>query len=208
VVTNGSANLRDLISNPAVYSAISAFFSAVAAWLLVKIHRANALEAVRPELVFADWSRRTDPNGTEVIRIGKLKNVGKGPALQTMFYTPHLDRVGITTQLISIIPAGDTQEIGWVVVPMQDQATLGHTFKLGLWCFDTKNYRHDTVYEVTIFHEGTPVFAGQMLGVDIYGTRRANRTPFWCFWWIKQKGRVQFRYAKAKEFCKRWFSGS
>jgi hypothetical protein len=119
--------MNQLLNNPVFYSAIAAFFSACAAWTPVMIHRRNAFDAAKPDLVLAEWSRKTRATGLEVIHIGKLKNVGKGHALHAVFVTPFKNppRVGITTERLSIISPGEVKDIGWEVVPMWSQATDG-----------------------------------------------------------------------------------
>jgi hypothetical protein len=203
--------LNNSLNSPAIYSAIAAFFSGLAAWTMVMIHRRNALDAAKPELVFSNWSRISRSGGEDTIRIGTLENVGKGPALHVAFYLPEFDiqkpRVGITTQHISILSPGKTSDINWDVFPMWQQATnMGegkkiHSLKLGLYCFDTKDWRHNTLYTVTISNDKAgSLFGAEEIGDGIYGHRISTANPFWL---VKLKGKALATIEKAKQFWRK-----
>jgi hypothetical protein len=113
--------MKELLTNPAAYLAIAALSSGFAAWMMVMIHRQNALDAARPELVFTDWLRIPRAGAEDTIRIGQLENVGKEPALHIAFYLPDVDpekpRVAISTQRISILSPGKPRDINWDAIP-------------------------------------------------------------------------------------------
>lgn len=202
--------MKELLTNPAAYSAIAALSSGFAAWMMVMIHRQNALDAARPELVFTDWLRIPRAGAEDTIRIGQLENVGKGPALHIAFYLPDFDpekpRVAISTQRISILSPGKPRDINWDAIPFWQQSTsLGageklHSFKLGLYCFDTKGYRHNTIYHVTMHSDKDGILGGaEELGEGIYGRRVAKATPLWPTKW---KRKLLTCVEKAKQLFK------
>jgi len=68
----------------ALWSAVAASFSALAAVVAMLIQRRNLLEAVRPEFVLVGWGRLPRGDGDaahKVITIQSIKNVGRGAAL-------------------------------------------------------------------------------------------------------------------------------
>jgi hypothetical protein len=66
---------------PAIWSALAATCSCVAALVLMRIHLLNRRDSVRPEIVFDGWSFEAESSGAGIIRFTKVKNLGKGPAL-------------------------------------------------------------------------------------------------------------------------------
>ena len=100
-----------LTSAPAIWSAIAATFSAIAAILILKIQRQNLLESVRPELVIGGWvrhERRSENPDYEKISFETIKNVGRGPALHVTLasVTVNDDRETALAR-ISQTPLGD-----------------------------------------------------------------------------------------------------
>src|SRR5262245_11961617 len=68
----------------AVWSAVAATFSALAALLTMLIHRRNLMESARPELVVTGWARNPPGQGhasAETVKFSKIRNVGRGSAL-------------------------------------------------------------------------------------------------------------------------------
>ena len=55
-----------------------------------------------------------------------------------------------------------------------------HSFEFGIACFDMREYRHTTVYYVTMPSDiNSPLFGEEELGEGIYGYRVATAKPFW-----------------------------
>jgi hypothetical protein len=76
-----------MFQNPAtVWSAFAATFSAIAAWLSYRTNIKNSKEGVRPDIILEGWeynpTRDTADSNLGEIKIGSIRNVGKGPALQ------------------------------------------------------------------------------------------------------------------------------
>ena len=61
------------------WAAVAAIFSAGAAWLSWRQQSKSQLNSIRPMLLLEEWSFEEYDNRGE-IRIGKIRNVGNGPA--------------------------------------------------------------------------------------------------------------------------------
>ncbi len=115
--------------------------------------------------------------------------------------------VGITTERLSLISPGEVKDIGWEVVPMWQQATDGADdkkylgFTLGVECFDTKEYRHETTYHIMMSNDRTSlVFGAEELGEGIYGYRTSKSKPFWPTRW---KGKIRTAVEKGQQFWRK-----
>ncbi len=69
--------------NPASWSALAAFFSALCSFLIWRTQRRNYLESMRPDFVLNGWDRkvRVVNNVTQdVIMFSHIQNIGRGLA--------------------------------------------------------------------------------------------------------------------------------
>lgn len=179
-------NLIDLINNPAFYSAIASMFSALAAWIMVSIHRTNAREAVRPIIILLDWARSETE---DVINIRKVKNVGKGPALvifaEVEFANPPL--ASMSTQRISILPPDNEISVDWNIslwfknAKVIDPSKIVFT-SINIFCFDTLGNRHETTYKLYISKGGVGIFGLENYAPLVQGYRTSRVVPSW---WLR-----------------------
>lgn len=153
-------------SAAAIWSAVAATFSAIAAIIIMIIQRRSMLDSVRPELILTGWDRKKRPQGDrryDIIIFNKIRNVGKGPALHiTINSSKFIDGklvAALSTQTISILPANEEYEIDgeitlhWDHVPTYDK---GHKYlqidtEIHSWC--SRNYRHETIYKLFVVDE-------------------------------------------------------
>jgi len=143
----------------AIASAVAAVAAAISSWLIWRTTKRNLLESVRPELALLDWGRTPREDAAvphEAIRIGSLRNVGRGAAFQVTLsgfemwdgqVTAH-----IATARIGVMGAGEEValkslvDVFWdkVAVPERGPKTLA------VWpcvaCLDAMGVRHVTTY--------------------------------------------------------------
>jgi hypothetical protein len=183
-----------LLTNPALWSAVAAFFSAGAAFLMVRIQRRSLLESVRPEVIVTLWQRSSGEGGDDILAYPKIRNVGRGAAYNVAVWTDHahiMDPLDVTPILgpldeVPILAPGDSEILQygrlilwWKNLPGTDAALKALSVKLKITCSDARNVQHTTEYrlhiipltpDVSVAHE---VAAGVM--VTRYGTRSAPR---------------------------------
>lgn len=179
--------------NPATWSAIAATGSAAAALLMWRIQRRNLHESVRPELVLTDFSRRKEGSGKgahEVIRFSKIRNVGRGPALNIHmnidFSNP--PTAVLATQRIPILAPNETMNIdGDIIVwwknvpPHGDQKDKFLVIKITMFCVDTGDMRHETRYTLmAIEHPGMGSFVTDEVAPGVgMGFRTRTTQSLW-----------------------------
>lgn len=151
---------------PAVWAAIAATCSAIAAVTMVVIQRRNLLESVRPELILEGWSRREEGAGDgwhEVIAFDAIRNVGRGAALHVRIFGELSDppTALVPTFFNSILPAGETVPIAghisvwWKnVVASADDRVKYLDLPITLWASDTRDMRHQTRYHLLVIGGG------------------------------------------------------
>ncbi|MEP7151469.1 MAG: hypothetical protein ABI856_07165 [Nitrospira sp.] len=103
----------------ALWSAVAASFSALAALVAMLIQHRNLLESVRPELVLVGWGRLPRGNGDaahEVVTIKSIKNVGRGAALHvhldSMYMIDNRPVAVLSTKRLSILAPNESVELG------------------------------------------------------------------------------------------------
>ncbi len=104
---------------PAIWAAIAATASAVAAFLMWITHRRDFLESVRPQLVLDDISRKKEGSkGAEIITVGTVRNVGRGPAWHIhMFSENRRSRtVAMGDRRIPVVASNDVERIDQVII--------------------------------------------------------------------------------------------
>jgi len=173
---------------PAVWAAISATFSAMAAIVLMVVHLRNRADSVRPEIILEDWSyfrpaATGEPfGGLGVIRINKVRNEGKGPALHmrgqiTIPGAKYIDAGGpfgvFSHDPVPIISPGARLDVDWCARFQWKGAVVDNFLPLHLTLFvaDLHGRRHETTYELIATKDNnvagvTPLVPG------LYLTRR------------------------------------
>ena len=147
--------------SPAVWSAAAASFAALSALLTMRIHHYNYVESVRPELVLDNWSRVTeDP---EVLRIARIRNVGRGPALDLhvascCVETGDRTLALMTTRAVPLIAANEEFPFnGDIHIYWHNVASDGHGYKhleapVVLTCSDRRGWRHKFKYDLCLYN--------------------------------------------------------
>jgi hypothetical protein len=170
------------------WSAMAATFSAIAACSIWRIQHINMLDAVRPEIVLDGWERAKRQSGQDYITIKSIKNVGKGPGLHTTLFSSKMEDAPLLAKRISILPAGDKQEINgelrlyWKnATAMPDgQKWLFFSIEILSWCL--KNQRHHTQYKIMVnqrFIEGDSTGQSEIApGVQL-SSRVTESNPVW-----------------------------
>ncbi len=155
---------------PAIWSAVAASFSALAALSMVWIHLQNRADAVRPELVLDGWSLTNEIPDKGIIQIGKISNQGRGSALfilgearfaEAESIGPGKLFVGLFCNAIQQLPTGKEVAIDWhikfdwpgSVQPRQNQYVY---LNLMISTWDVHARRHEATYEL-VASRGMPV---------------------------------------------------
>lgn len=146
----------------AIWSAVAATVSATAALVAVYFNRSNLHQSVRPELQLLNWQRESVRRGTltiDVLRIGEIQNVGRGPAMNvvmileggTRYRTP---MAFMSTKFIPLL-APDKREAADIEVSMHwenvKEGKGGGKFlslSLVILSWDTLGRRHKTVFSI------------------------------------------------------------
>lgn len=182
-------------SAAAIWSAIAATFSAIAAITIMRIQHRNMLDSARPELILIGWDRKIRQQGDrkyEIITFNKIRNVGKGSALHLYIHSSKIidDRpvAVLSTERLSILPANEEYEINgeitlfWDNVPTHDS---GHKYlsieiKIYSWC--SRGYRHETIYTlmaVEPFKNHIVVGSSEIAPGVMLTTRKTINKPVW-----------------------------
>lgn len=182
-------------SAAAIWSAIAATFSAIAATTVMRIQHRNMLDSARPELILTGWDRKIRQEGDrkyEIITFHKIRNVGKGSALHLYINASKIinDRpvAFLSTQRLSILPANEEYEINgeitlfWDNVPTHDSAHKYLSIEIQIYSWCSRGYRHETIYNLLavepfknyIFAGSCEIAPGVMLS-----TRKTISKPVW-----------------------------
>jgi hypothetical protein len=152
----------------AMWSAIAASFSAIAAIIMVFITRRNMLDSARPELILSGWDRKpaqAKGQNLDKLTFNKIKNIGKGSALQVSINLAKLikDKPAaiMITKSFDILPPNEECEIDGDITLYWDNVTQDHNgvkylpidLKILSWC--SKNYRHETKYKIVAVKSST-----------------------------------------------------
>lgn len=181
----------------AIWSAIAATFSAITAWIVMRLQRKSLLDNSKPEIVIEGWKRFTKQhagNKYDVLSFEKISNAGKGSALRVYINTNEEEMIqdeapstSMSTVQIPIIPAGKSVDIkSEINLFWQNAKFFGEknkyipvSIKIYSWCVN--QYRHETNYSLMVFDiNNPPVFGGDQLaqGVNM-GSRRTISQPVW-----------------------------
>lgn len=149
----------------AFWSAIAATISAVAALVALGVNRANLRQSVKPEIQLLDWSRSTLQRGAtaiDTIRIGTLKNVGRGVAMHV-----HMNIEGnmrnnvplafMSTAMLSLLASGESQPIELDIALLwqnvkERKSGKWLNLRLSILCWDTINRRHMTTFDLFVLN--------------------------------------------------------
>ena len=99
-------------------SAITAIASATAAWISLRLNTRMAREGVRPILHLFEWEV-DQSKASPVLRIRKVKNLGRSPAYQVtgIIIERRNDGSGATAssflRSVLLVPAGEVADVDW-----------------------------------------------------------------------------------------------
>ena len=184
-------------NSSAVWSAIAASFAALTAFLTMLIHRRNLIEAMRPELILEDWSRRQERHG-DVVSFGRVRNVGRGPAFGVLLNSSrdmnNPPQAAFSTTSWPVIAPGESVEVDgdigvwWKNVPGADDSVKHLFVELDLWCSDRREWRHKVRYLLFIVPVNDRVGVADSLipGVGM-PQRRTKSAPIW---WLRSRARL------------------
>lgn len=148
----------------AFWSAIAATVSAVAALVALSVNRANLRQSVKPEIQLLEWSRSIVERGEsaiDTIRIGTLKNVGRGVAMHVIVNVErnmrrnHIPLALMSTTMLPLLAAGESHKAEIEIMLIWENVKES---KAGKWigprisvlCADTINRRHQTTFDLFV----------------------------------------------------------
>jgi hypothetical protein len=178
------------VLSAAAWSAIAASFSALAALLTYGIHRRNLLDAARPELVLDAWTRESTRTGLDGVKIGKIKNIGRGPAFHPVVRCWHQSNQRPTAVMssvrLSVLGPGESVDLqGEITIIWQNFEPWSGTriagLKVVILAWDARGYRHETTYRLSVFETSDQTIAGTTMvapGVSILH-RVSKSRPVW-----------------------------
>ena len=143
-----------ILPTAAFWSAIAALCSALSSLLLLNIHRRNYRESVRPELVLLGWARSSRVLGqrtTEVVSFTKLRNVGRGAALEVVLNADVTDLLAgvMTTRRVAIVSPGEEVPVDADIILFPMHADYCH-LKIKLVCTDLHGRQYTTEYRLFV----------------------------------------------------------
>ena len=184
-------------SASAIWSAIAATFSAIAALLLLRFEKKNLLDSSRPEIILSGWERGQDPKNPniDVLTFSNVQNAGKGSALHVHIdaFKEHNNKPQylLHSRTIPILPVGGENPyngkilIFWDNVEIKDKTAEYIHIEISILSWCTNNYRHKTTYYLMATRLVTSTDKIVMAGVDeivpgIALSRRITKSePVW-----------------------------
>jgi hypothetical protein len=195
----------------AIWSAIAASFSALSSFLILRIHRINLLESVRPELVLTDWNMKDwgATGSLNLITFSGVQNIGRGAAINVAI-------TGVKTSSVDNFPVALVDYIRIAIVASNASAQIDGTVTLfwnnaKVWkeqdkyilveiCvsyWDTRNRRHETQYNLLAFDHDTMMASSNQIAPGLFiVSRRTTSRPVWL---LKMKSGAKAFVAKAKK---------
>lgn len=173
-----------------VAAAIAAIFSAIAAFLSLRLQRQMSLDAVRPELVPNEF---LSPDELGNFEIRSIQNVGDGPALHTSWDLKVKGRpkafAAVMCDSVSIVPAGEQQPINahgffqWEDGTRLSDNEESIDLVLSVLCTDSYGYHHETRMNLVAtrgeFRLGQLVSAERLApGLDLVSRDTFVRSPW------------------------------
>jgi hypothetical protein len=199
---------------PAIWSAIAATSSAIAAITLMTIHIKNREDSVRPELILEDWGFTDDPHGLGSITIGKIRNEGRGPVLHMrgQLEIPGAKPIfeggpfaGFFHDPVPFLGVGKDLQVNWSAkfkwqgssISSQDIAFT--PLHLTLFVTDIHGRLHETIYEMVAFK--SMIFAGATtLAPGLALSRRYTTiTPWWKLRFRSRRQRIMDAVNRSKK---------
>ncbi len=187
---------------PSIWAAIAASFAALSSFLVMLAQRRSLLESAKPELVLFEWERKNRGQGEslhEVIIFKKIKNVGKGIALNCYFMGEfEKDRKPISTVSTfrhSVIASNDLVEINGEIIiwwkNVENKSTLGKYIiaPISILSWDTIGYRHLTKYRLFIYENQAMIMSPKQIAPGIEISSRTTKSQSVRF--LKIKGRAR-----------------
>ncbi len=188
---------HDSLSNPenaaAVWSAIAATFSALAAYLSWQAQMKTLRHSFRPELVLSGW-QRLQPRETsqELVTFSSIKNTGRDTARQitiNAFALADDDRPTyfMGTQNISSLTPSEQAEldgriiVNWKNVAKHSSGGKNLPLEVSVWCWDTLGVRHVTKLSLMLLEDpSTPVGGAAQLAPGVYlSYQTTTSVPVW-----------------------------
>lgn len=183
----------------AILSTIAAFFSAVAAVVLMRIGHRDSLESTRPELVLTGWSRQSKGQGKathDVIAFRSIRNAGRGSAFNVNVFVsetannrPTALLSGTSTPIrLAILEVDETQEVNgeiavwWKNVETSIQGKQKYlNITVRILCWETKKMRHETLYYLMATEPSeSPIFGGDTIAPGVtLSYRKTISKPIW-----------------------------
>lgn len=180
----------------AIWSAIAASFSAIAAITVMWIQKTIMLDAARPELILDGWKRETKKNNDseiDIITFNNIRNVGKGSAFHVLINASQVVNSQPTytmpTNRLSFLPANEDHDITGKISLLWENVkptgilleSIPIKIKIYAWC--SKSHRHITTYNLTVTENKEVIFPGSDIFLD--GVSVSNRhtisMPMWKF---------------------------
>lgn len=164
-------------SAAAIWSAMAASCSAIAATIVMRILHKNMLSSTKPEIVLDGWQRTIKEEGgfkRDVLIFKKITNAGKGPAFHVHINANvdndknhNIPTVIMSTQQVHIIAAGEKIDIHSEITMLWNNAKPLHgknkyiPIEISIYCWCTSGYRHETIYNLMAFEtNNTAIIAG------------------------------------------------
>lgn len=186
----------------AIWSAVAASCSAVAAIVVMCIQRRNLLESVRPELVLVGWDRISRGQGdaaSDVITIKSIKNVGRGAAFHVNINSwKIIDNRPVsmfsTRQLPIIAPNESVTLDGEIILwwknaqssPPDNSKFIPIDIRIYAW--DSRNMRHETKYSLLAMELDRPALIANQTAPGLTPAFRVTTTK--SVWRIKMRQRL------------------
>jgi hypothetical protein len=176
-----------------VPAAIAAIASAAAAIGSFIWQRRSAIDAMRPELVFEEFSTEVD-GSTRHIHAKYVKNVGSGPAIGVFATLLREDNdessllpVGGGNAL-SLVEAGGKQEIDFEIIMTENPNRTDleiQRLRPFIGCSDRLGRRHNTTY--TFYVSNGPIGLTQPIARNIFLADRTTLSGRGLVWWLRSK---------------------
>ena len=181
----------------AIWSAIAASFSALASFLIMFIHWQNLEESVRPELFLLGWSREPEQNKEYEVLSCKIKNVGRGAALDVFIHKQ--DSTGLNplivvfpVQRLSVVATNETIDLNPKIIILwpnvvdkiaPDDRFI--TIKILINCWDSRGTKHEFEQKLHVFQHKYDVGGANMVAPGMMLEER--RHIIYTMWWLKMR---------------------
>jgi hypothetical protein len=181
----------------AIWAAVAASFSALSAFLVMRIQKQNLMESVRPDLLPMEWVRPFKMFGavTEIIGFRKIRNVGRGTAFniaisgkyQKMPPDGGLPTVAVNYCSLLLVGVNEMADINGEVWIHWNQAETSQGIKAVMFTMtidytDVRDVLYHTEYRVVAFHGETtprsPAASNLAPGLSS-NARHTTKKPMW-----------------------------